>query len=125
VYLSNGDGSFTKKTGPALYVAGDSVSSTSWARFDVGRVYAGDFNGDGKTDLLRLNGINNGGSTIYLSGATGAATTVTGPSTLTINYGTAEEAVFRPDAGAPRRLQRRRARRTCCAWTGWRQRAPR
>ncbi|HEY3359570.1 MAG TPA: FG-GAP-like repeat-containing protein [Polyangia bacterium] len=61
--------------GPAMYVAG---TNDDWAKADIGRVGYGDFNGDGKLDIARLNP--SGAMTIALANGDGAfASALTGP----------------------------------------------
>jgi RHS repeat-associated protein len=65
--------------GPAMYVSG---SSEDWAKTDISRVGYGDFNGDGKRDIARVNGANTTEAmTIALSNGNGTfAAAASGPS---------------------------------------------
>ncbi len=54
IYLSNGNGTFTiKNSGPATFVSNQSIYYTSNS---VRRIIIGDFNGDGRSDVYRING---------------------------------------------------------------------
>ncbi len=83
VYLSQGDGTFsTSILGPSLGV----TNPDAWAALDLARVQVGDFNGDGKTDILRLSGWNTGTTDVYLSQGDGTfAASILGPSLLVAN----------------------------------------
>ena len=51
-YMSKGDGTFADGiSGPSFWINGDDKEDV-----DIARVHSGDFNGDGKADILRLNG---------------------------------------------------------------------
>ena len=70
IYFSEGNGNFTTAyTNVDTYAGGSSFEA---ARFEMGRIFLGDFNGDGITDVYRVNGW--GGTsfdTVYLSEGNG------------------------------------------------------
>jgi hypothetical protein len=65
IYFSNGDGTFThSQTGPATWVTG----STGMAKLNISRIRMADFNGDGLTDVYRIEGWGNSeADSIYFS----------------------------------------------------------
>lgn len=67
-WLYHNNEGFLSCQGPSLYV-GSAMdwSAAAIADSNLRRVKTGDFNGDGKTDILRLDGSNSGNSTIYYS----------------------------------------------------------
>ena len=86
VYLSDGNGNFTEyNTGPETYVRSDLQE----AQIDVSRVQLADFNGDGMTDVYRINGATSSeNDSVYISNGDGTFTPWSGPATY-INSGAA------------------------------------
>jgi RHS repeat-associated protein len=77
IFYSTGNG-FTVSSGPKLYVHRGSDH-------DLNRVKLADFNGDGKTDILRMDGINQSGFRIFYS--SGQDFTVSSFSGLSVAWG--------------------------------------
>src|SRR5690606_5327788 len=74
--LFNPDGTFTSVTGPKFEVG----STEAQANRDFQRIKFGDFNGDGITDVLRINGWNsNSHSSVHLFDTHGGYVSVLGP----------------------------------------------
>lgn len=84
-FRAKGDGTFEKLVGPSLFIGGP----TTVAR-DLSRIRVGDFNGDGRSDVLYING--SGGasaSTIVYANSDRSWTVGTGPS-LAIGSGSVD-----------------------------------
>jgi len=76
IYLSNDSGFDASLPGPTVWVAATLNDTT----VDIARVITGDFNGDGKTDIARINGWGTSAAmSIFLSNGNGFATSISGP----------------------------------------------
>ena len=83
IYYAASTGFNAATAGPSLLVGGNGTSS----RIDVARIRIADFNGDGKSDILRIEGLGAPAipSSLYLSTGTGFNAKIDGPAFIVAN----------------------------------------
>lgn len=79
IFLFQSDGTYIHQQGPSFYV-GNSIEN---ATVDINRIKFGDFNGDGLSDVFRINGSGSSANAdVFIFGADGAYAPKQGPSIL-------------------------------------------